>query len=306
MNTTLAADLGGTKCRFALVASDGTLHADRRRATPRGAEDLHALFARELAAVRDAPRPGGWAEPRSVGVGVAGVVAEDHRTVVYAPNLALDGIDLQNLLGARSLPVRALNDGRACALGEYSHGDAAGEEPLLVLLFGSGIGIGWIVGGQPFAGHSNAAGEAGHLEHVPGGRTCPCGRRGCFEAYCGGKPMVERAADVLGPGPTEGGWTVGDVLRVADTQPAAAAILGEARVAACTLVASLCTLLNPGAVVLGGGVLRGWPELANHIEEHVRQRCAAVVTRALRFVRSRGEADAVLWGAAAFAGPEAR
>jgi len=64
----------------------------------------------------------------------------------------------------------------------------------------------------------------------------------------------------------------------------------------------LCTLLNPAAVVLGGGVLKGWPGLTDVIQDYTRGFCAKIITEDLAFVRSKLESDAILWGAAEVTG----
>jgi glucokinase len=298
MRSALTADLGGTKVRFALVSEDGRILGVRRLATPR---DRVAL----LAAIDDAfgaivgERPPDVDEPAAIGVGLAGVVAPDGARVLHAPNLALDDFPLVAHLEERwRLPVSLLNDGRASALGEYAHGAAKGSDPLLVLFFGTGIGIGLVAEGRVYRGASNAAGEVGHTIHVPGGEPCSCGRRGCYEAYCGGKPIAARARRELGPA-AAGDWNVAAVLAAAEHDERAANIIAQARTAAGAMVASLCTLLNPAAVVLGGGVLQGWPELRGAIEHACREWCTKAVTRDLRFVPSALESDAILLGAAA-------
>lgn len=300
MKTVLTGDLGGTKCRFALLAEDLSVHAARKVDTP---ED-QAMFAKmlddEFGAVLESDLPDGWEPPTAIGIGTAGVITEDAKSVVYAPNLHLDGVDVAaRMLAKHGLETTLINDGRASALGEYRHGFAKGKDPLLVLFYGTGIGIGLVVDGKPYGGATNAAGEIGHVLHLPDGRLCPCGRRGCYEAYCGGRPMVERAGVELGD-PPDGfaRWTVGAIVSAAGDNEAAQAILDDAEVAAGSMVQSLCTLLNPGAVVLGGGVLQGWPDLCQRIEERVRSWCAGIITEELEFVASKGESDAILWGAA--------
>lgn len=299
MRCVLAADLGGTKCRFALVTEDLRVLGARRVATLSERAGFLATMAHELQAVL-ADLPGDLEPPCALGVGTAGVVALDGSLVRYAPNLPLDGFPLAtHFASALGLPTVVINDGRASALGEYRHGFAAGADPLLVLFFGTGVGIGLIVGGKPYAGASNAAGEIGHTLHRPEGRLGPNGRRGTYEAYCGGGPMGERARAELGPPPDGAGkWTVGHILAAAAHDERARKILAEAEVAATALVANACTLLNPAAVVLGGGLLQGWPSLRAAIERFTFDWCAKAVTDGLRFVASRGESDAILWGAA--------
>ncbi len=302
-HSVLAADLGGTKCRFALVDQDLAVHGARTVPTERTREGLLGGLDGALAALAVDP-PDGVAPPRAIGIGVAAVVRPDGDTLEGGPNLPLEGMRLGSHLRRRhGLPATLLNDGRASALGEYLRGAARGCDPLLVLFFGTGIGIGLIVAGQPYRGASNAAGEVGHLLHRPDGRRCPCGRCGCYEAYCGGGPMTARAAAEVGPPPAgAAAWTVGALVAAARDDHAAMAILADAETAAGAMVASLCTLLNPAAVVLGGGVLSGWPDLATRIEAFVRGRCTRAVTESLAFKRSMGGSDAVLWGAASATG----
>jgi len=305
LRTVLAADLGGTKCRFALVSADFGVHCVERVATVRDREP----FLQQMAAAigRVLARAGGELDaPTAAGLGTAGVITPDGGAITYAPNLPLDGFPLARFVRERfSLPAALLNDGRASAWGEFLRGHAAGKDPLLCLFFGTGIGIGLMVDGRPYAGGNNAAGEIGHTVFRPDGLVCPCGRAGHFEAYCGGRAIADRARAEIGP-QADGHWSVQDVLAVADgggpDAGRARAILADAELAACVLVGNACTLYNPRAVVLGGGVLTAWPGLADSIERHVRQQTANVIHDGLTFVPSLGGSDAILWGAAAATG----
>jgi glucokinase len=246
--------------------------------------------------------------PSALGFGTAGVIPVDGGSVDHAPNLPLEGFPMaQWLLDEFGLPVTLINDGRASAWGEYLRGHAAGQDPLLCLFMGTGIGIGLIVDGKPYGGSNNAAGEIGHTIYRPGGRRCPCGRLGHYEAYCGGRAITERAAEEIGPAP-DGRWTVGNLVslsRESGDDPRAATarqILEEAAEAFCALVSNCCVLLNPSAVVLGGGVLAGWPELRDRIVAHVHEMTNEPIRAKLQFVPSVGGSDAILWGAAAATG----
>ena len=298
----LAADLGGTKCRFAMVSGTGRVLGLCETKTSHDPKVFLAALLAGLESARTAP-DARRLRPVAIGVGTAGVIATDHRSIRNAPNLPVAGYPLATLLKKRfGLPAALVNDGRASAMGEYLNGKAKGKDPLLVLFFGTGIGIGLIVDGRPYEGASNAAGEIGHTIHVPGGRLCPCGQRGCYEAYCGGGPIVARANAELGLRSGGQPWDLRALRALARRDVRAAAILADAERAATALVASACTLLNPRAVVLGGGVLqKGWPALAGKIERFVRKHCTPSVLARLRFVPALAGSDAILLGAAGFA-----
>ncbi len=299
MKSVLAADIGGTKCRFALVTEDRAIHQARKISTPDDADDFIAAMNTAFEELREVTIEG-VDPPSGMGVAIAGLVTPDHRRMTNSSNLPIDGIHLADLLEkVHDLPCSLINDGRASAYGEYVEGHAAGKDPLLVLFFGTGIGTGLIVNGSPYEGAANAAGEIGHTFSWPSGRICPCGEEGHFEAYCGGGPMTERAAQELGSTPAGASrWTVGDIVSAAETRPEARAILTDAEDAACAMTSSLVTLLNPAAIVLGGGVLAGWPELREKITDFIRARCRLAVTQGLEIVPTMAGSDAILWGAA--------
>lgn len=300
MRSVLSADLGGTKCRIALVTEDFAVHQVQRVATVHDRAQFLQLFEAAAARVLE-QRPAGVEPPAALGIGLAGVVRPLGREVVRTPNLPLDAFAMADYLEPRlGLTTTLLNDGRASAYGEFLRGSARGSDPLLCLFFGTGIGIGLIVGGRPYEGADNAAGEIGHLVYHDGGEVCACGGRGHFEAYCGGRAIDERATRELGPAPGGRGWRVEMLLARDDA--VATAILAEASRAAAVLTANACTLLNPRAIVLGGGVIEAWPQLRQTLETETRRRCAPAVTANLQFVRSLGGSDAILWGAAAATG----
>jgi len=297
----LAGDLGGTKCRFALIDDEFGVHCVEHFETVRDRSAFLATFDRTIERVLD-DVPAGLERPSVASFGIAGVIPEAGGVVDHATNLPLDGYALAPHVQDRfGLETVLINDGWASAWGEYLRGHAAGRDPLLCLFFGTGIGIGLMAGGKPYSGSRNAAGEVGHTTFRPGGRRCPCGKRGHFEAYCGGRAITERAAEVLGA-VAGSDLTVGSVVAAARTEPRLRDILEDAALAACVLVENLCTVLNPGAVVLGGGVLAGWPELRQRIETHVRENTNSLIQQDMLFVPSMGGSDAILWGAAAATG----
>jgi len=298
--TVLAGDLGGTKCRFALITEDFGVHCVERVDTVRDRANFLDNMRAAIRATLAGGRAAGLSPPVAFGVGAAGVVGIDGESLGDPPNLPLGGFPLRSWLQeSTGLPVALLNDGRASAWGEYLRGHASRRDPLLCLFFGTGIGIGLITDGTPYGGAANAAGEIGHTIYKPGGRECPCGALGHYEAYCGGRSIVERAEAALGA-KDPGVWDVGAVVAEADRgSELASMILEEAALAAGTMVVNAAILLNPSAIVLGGGVLTGWPALRGRIIAAVHEHTDACIHRDLKFVESLGGSDAILWGAAA-------
>lgn len=165
------------RLRAAIVAADGAVlqHAfrDRDGRTQAAALDLVVDLARELLA--RSPRP-----VLGLGVATPGVV-DPSGVVVTAPNLGWSDLDLAGRLRtALGVPVHAVNDANAVALGEHTFGGANGFGSLVVTI-GQGVGAGLLLDGRLLLGERSAAGEIGHVTVVPGGEPCSCGRSGCLE-----------------------------------------------------------------------------------------------------------------------------
>jgi glucokinase len=218
-----------------------------------------------------------------VGVGSPGVVIQG--TVGGAANVPgfLERFSLADLLTQKvDKPVRITNDVTAAAVGEHRLGAARGTADVLTVFVGTGVGGGIILGSQPFEGGAGGAGEFGHLVVRQGGAVCPCGRRGCVEAYAGRRAMALAAERALASGrptilfevmrekgknrPTSGvfleAYERGDEL-VADLLDDAIDALGAG-------IASAVNLLDVDVVVLGGG-------LADKFGERFRMRVDAAM-----------------------------
>jgi glucokinase len=243
-------DVGGTKAAALLVDADGEVLARSLRPSSglayEGLVDAIAEAAVELLDTAGARRVGG------IGLAIAGSVAADRSRVDASPHLPLHGQPLRDDLRARlGRPVVVENDANAAAWAEYGAGPFRGESDVVVLTVGTGLGGGLVVGGRLQRGAHGYAGEPGHIIVVPDGRECPCGGHGCWEQYASGSALV-RAYQRLGGDASFDGPAVtvaaqgGDALAVAAFAEIADWLgLGLAGVVA---------LLDPGAIVLGGGV----------------------------------------------------
>lgn len=261
----IGVDIGGTKILAGTVTSDGQIAAMARRPTPRHDADsvleTVAEAVRELADAATEPISG-------VGVGVAGLVDRDRSRVYFAPNLRWAQVPVRTLLEASTgLPVVVENDGNVAAWGEYRFGAGQGVSDMVLVTVGTGIGGGFVVDGRLFRGAHGAAGEIGHINAVPDGRPCGCGRNGCWEQYASGNALVREARSLaadrrseaglllsLGDGTPEGvqGHEVTEAARAGD--PIAIEAFSNVGSWLGRGLADLAAVLDPEAFVVGGGV----------------------------------------------------
>jgi glucokinase len=248
-------DVGGTKLVAATIAGDGTVLDRQRRETP--ARDSE-LLVRTL--VRSIAELGGGADRLPVGIGIAGLVTPDGQ-VRYGPNIGVRDLPLAaRLADAAGGPVTVVNDASAAAFGEQRVGAGRGRQDVVLFTLGTGVGGGVIVGGEVVLGNGGFAGELGHVIVAEGGRACPCGNRGCVEAYASGtsigliarERLVDLSVETLLR--DEGELTGRSVTQAALAGDAfARSILTEAGRWLGVAAGSLVNVLDPEVILIGGG-----------------------------------------------------
>lgn len=249
-------DIGGTHARLRVFddAFTSVIHEERRRI--RGATAPHEIVATIVAMLAAAP------PVERVGIGFAGLLSADGRIVHNSPNLHWRDIDLGALLDAAS-PVHRFavaNDLNAMLWGEHQRGACRDTDNALAVYVGTGIGGALLVDGKLLLGAGGKAGEIGHTKVVVNGRSCGCGGHGCVEAYAGGAQLEKMTAAVR-PDLRDGDGLI-------DLGAADAAIRSDEQLAQiwmratdhlALVIANACTLLNPGVLLLGGGVIENLP-----------------------------------------------
>lgn len=267
----IGVDIGGTKVAAGLVDDRGTVtareYADtpHRSTAPQIVEDV--IVAAVTALVDGHVRPQGqdWVP---IGVGAAGFVDADRSTVRFAPHLNWRNEPLAARLQERlGQPVTIENDANAAAWAEYRFG-AGREEPRLVLItLGTGIGGGMVFDGHLERGRHGMAAEFGHMTAVPDGHRCECGNRGCWEQYASGPALRREAAERIragGPRTTALAKACGGDVRLVTGamvtelanagDPEAQDVLGQIGAALGRGLANVVAALDPGMIVIGGGV----------------------------------------------------
>jgi glucokinase len=262
-------DLGGTKIEAVIVSSDNEVLGSARRPTPTegGPEDVAEQM---IEAVRQAAEAAHVepAELRGVGVGSPGVVDTETGAVSTARNLPdwEGSFELgSTLFKALGTPVFVGNDVQVATDAEFKLGAGKPYRSVLGVFWGTGVGGGLVLDGNPWIGRGGA-GEIGHMVVKINGAKCPCGRRGCMEAYAGRGAMEARARKRVDEGKktdlfklmkdhnrtrlTSAIWARalhhGDKL--------ATELIDEAVEALGAGVASAVNLLDVEAVIIGGGL----------------------------------------------------
>ncbi len=262
-------DLGGTKIQTVVIDAGGDVSGEARHPTPTsgGPADVAAAMA---AALRESAESAGVqpAELRGVGVGSPGDANGKTGVVSGARNLpGWEGsFPLgESLTEALGTEVRIGNDVQVATEAEFHLGAGREFNSLIGVFWGTGVGGGIVLAGKPWLGRG-AAGEIGHMVVKRGGAKCPCGRKGCMEAYAGRSAMEAEARRQHEEGHktdlfklmhkhgkdrlTSGIWE----RAIEQDDHLAGKLIERAIEALGTGIASAVNLLDVEAVIIGGGL----------------------------------------------------
>ncbi|MDX3379848.1 ROK family protein [Streptomyces niveiscabiei] len=247
---------------------------------------------------------------RVLGVGVSMPGQVDRTTGVseYAPNWDWHDVPLLDLLSDHiAYPLYLDNPLRACAVAELWFGAARGRGDAVVLILGTGVGAGLILGGAVHRGVSSSAGEWGHSTLVLDGRLCHCGNHGCVETYVGAPGIMQNIREFSPRSallhPEDQSATL-DALAagLAEQDPVAVKVVRDLARYLGAAVADLVNVLNPEVVVLGSWVaLRLGEPLVREVREAVARHALKRPMAATEIVLSPILTDSVCLGAATLA-----
>ena len=274
-------DLGGTNIAVGIVEEDGRLLAKTSVPTEAGRPSDEVIADMAQTAHRLLRETGvSMEEIDSVGVGSPGSVDRVSGMVLSACNLNFQRVDLAG--GMRkyfSKPIYVENDANCAAWAEAMAGAAAGVRHSVMVTLGTGIGGGIVIDGRLYGGFNNFGGEFGHTVIRAGGALCPCGRRGCFEAYASATALVRdtrRAAEadrrslLWSCAEQEGkfsGRTAFWAARLGD--PTAREVVERYLEALTEGVVNIITIFQPQVLVIGGGISHEGAALFEPLTERV-------------------------------------
>ena len=296
-------DLGGTQLKFGLIDGRGILVFKDKAPSPASIEGLMGLIGDVWKKLRAEYGP----RLASAGFGFAGFFSLKDRKILHSPNYpSLDGFDLVPALErVLDAPFRIDNDANMAAYGEWKHGAGRDAHSLVLLTIGTGVGSGIILDGKLWQGRCGFAGEIGHITVNPGptNSLCNCGNRGCLETEVSAPKIVRNYVDMVGSGED---LTAEDIYKRAK-QGDAAALESFAN---CGYYLGIglgivINLLNPGSILLGGGVMAGGEFLMEAAAEQARKRSHRVSFACATIAKAALGNDAGLIGAAAWARDQA-
>lgn len=294
----LSMDIGGTAVKLGLVDEEGRIHGKREASVHFDGYKTPILTtaireARAFLRERNIPIEG-------IGVSATGQIDTRERTVVGTNGKipGYEGTQIgRELEEAFGLPVTALNDANAAALGECFAGRAKGMEDVVMLTLGTGVGGGVIIGGKIYGGMRGIAGELGHFTLYQDGEPCACGKRGCYENYASATALVRAAQRAAEETDMDGRTVFG---RAAQGDARMLGVISRWLDDVAAGITGLVHIFNPRMVLIGGGISAQEKLLIEPLRQRVLSQVMPRFAQGLCLERASLSNDAGLIGAACF------
>jgi glucokinase len=279
-------DIGGTKVAAGLVNGEGEILARNRTpmlTTGAPSNGLTAVSTAIRGLFTDASSQN---QISAIGICAPGPLNPTTGVIINPPNLPIwHNYPLaEEMRRAYKVPIRVDNDANAAALAEAKWGAGRGYRNIFYATLGTGIGTGIILDGRIFHGKTGAAAEGGHLGIDYKGPLCNCGKHGCIETLAAGPAIARRARHKLEQNPKSVLWEMagGDIQAVSSemvgrahalNDPVAKEVMRETLDLLAYWLGSIIDLLEPDAIVIGGGVSSLLAPFLDEIRERWRGAC---------------------------------
>jgi predicted NBD/HSP70 family sugar kinase len=268
-------DVGSSKIAAATVLLDGPTiltttvseasEPITRPATARTlVAQIHAMAQRAINEQLEGVKPSG------IGIALPGQVDPRGGALKFSPGLGLRNTPIKAGISALlpGVPIRIDNDTRCATRCELRLGAGLDYASLVCMFIGTGVGSGLAIDNKIIFGSEFCAGEGGHMKVDRSGPPCNCGQVGCLETFVNGPAVAAKAhAKVIEWGNRDRDTllaemgehlTARDVARAADMgDEAALEVLAEVGTVLGVGIANYLNLLDPEAVILGGGLTSG-------------------------------------------------
>ena len=308
-NTVIGIDLGGTNIVGAVMET-GEIVKEIKKPTEaqKGADvvlDNIAAVVNELLVA--------YPQVTSIGMGTPGAVGDDG-VISGAFNIkGLHGKNLYTELQSRintKVSIKGGNDVDVAALGESRFGSQKISKAMIFVALGTGIGGGLVLDGAIFHGATGNALEIGHMVTKQDGRSCTCGRKGCFETYGSAtgikrtfvEMMTETTKSKVLDDKDVDDVTTKDIYDYAkDGDAFCLSVTQQVTKDLANGIGSLANTFNPDLIVLGGGVSLAGDFVFEPLREAVKKECFEKTFNAMKIVPSNLQDRAGIYGACALA-----
>lgn len=284
----LSLDIGGTKTSASVFDANGNIVNNyvlkRKSETFKGEEAVYQNTKNVLEEILSELKIK-KEDVIAMGVGSPGPLDTKKGIIIHAPLMGWENFPIvERLKEDFELPVYLDNDANLGALAEVRCGEGKGCKNLIYMTVSTGCGGGIIINNDIYRGSHDGAGEVGHMSVLPDGIDCPCGSKGCFELYASGTAINDRmkadmlagkkslAFELAGHDPEK---IDGSLLLKAASQNDEYA-LEAYRLEGYYLglgIANLFNILDPEAIVLGGGVTKAKDYFHESCIKTLKKRC---------------------------------
>ncbi len=292
-------DIGGTFIKYAIINSEGELLKKGKLDTP--SYNCRITIPESIIKTTESLKK--QFEIDSIGICTAGLVDSKNGIVTAAYNFhEYSGARLSETIGRETgLKTFVENDVNAAALGEMWIGAAKGKSTFVCIALGTGVGGAIVINGSIFSGVSGAAGEIGHIIVNQQGEQCSCGSKGCYERYSSTSAFIRdyiNSAEKLGIKVDEteiNGEKIMMIVKAGDS------LAGEVykrfvdNIA--TGIVSITHLLDPGLIVVGGGISAQGKTFFDDLNSSFRERVISSYASHTKIVQAQLGNDAGLYGA---------
>ncbi|GJQ48250.1 glucokinase [Candidatus Kuenenia stuttgartiensis] len=303
----IGVDLGGTNLKAGIVGRDGNILYQFSIKTNAHAESqvishqICELIAGIIKNVRIEK-----SDILGIGLGSPGLIDKKGETILFSPNLSKwRDIPIKKIISDTfGLPCILENDANAAAWGEKWVGAGKDVSSLVMLTLGTGIGGGIILDNKLWRGINNTAGEIGHMSIQTDGPLCNCGNYGCIEVYASAPGMVRRFRELLESGKAsllkkDEEITAKRINEAAvQGDGASLSIIEETGRYLGIAIVNIIHILNPGAVVLSGGLIGSGELLMRPVKRTIEERVLKASYKDTKILFSQLGTDAGIIGAA--------
>lgn len=295
-------DFGGTTVKIGLVAA-GRILEKRPPLQTQSYASAPALIDAMLTDVEALQASHSTHPPQAIGVGLPGLVDREGGMIHGLTNVkGWDDVPLRDILRKRTgLHTELENDAKAMTYAEWKHGAAKGRRNVICVTLGTGVGGGLVLDGRLYRGTQGGAGEIGQTGIDANGKPGNYGNKGALEKYVGNQQITERARELYAAAGLEPAADLSPLLleqaaRAGDA--VALALWDEIGTHIGFQLSNLVWLLNPDAIVIGGGVAKAGDLIFNPVRREIQGRCSEVLCEKLALVPAMLGSDAGLIGAA--------